>query len=110
MITAGDIITTNYCGWWPQTWRVIEVRRDCQCGRWSHWPLSSHSGRQRLPHLHIVALDERGERNWWNGVIERGGRLIESSRMWVRPRGSEAYQNIHPEIRIVEKAAQGNLF
>ena len=104
MIYQGDTITTNYCGRWPQTWRVIEVRRDCQCGKWSQWPLSSHSGRQRLPHCHIVALDERGSRSWWGDMLERDGRLIASGRMWIQGK------RIHPEILLVERAEQGSLF
>lgn len=103
MITAGDLITTNYCGRWPETWRVISVRRDCECGRYSVWP-SLVPGRQRLPHLHIIALNERGGRSYWNGILERDGRLIDTHRMWIDGR------RIHPEIFVVEKATQGSLF
>lgn len=103
MISAGDIITTNYHSW-GETWRVVEVRRDCACGRWRRWPLRYHAGRQRLPHCHIVAVDERGERAWWNGLLERDGRLIESSRIWHKGR------RIHPEIKLITKAEQGSLF
>lgn len=104
MIYTGDIITTNYCGRWPQTWQVTAVKRDCECGRYSVWPSRLIPGRQRLPHLHITALDERGEKAWWNGMLERDGRLINSGRIWTLG------QRIHPEILLVERAEQGSLF
>lgn len=110
MIAEGDLITTNYCGRWPETFRVVEVRRDCQCGRWSNWQSTLVRGRQRLPHLHVVALDERGERCWWNGMIERDGRLVSTQRLWHRDNDEDEYQRIHPEILLVEKATQGSLF
>lgn len=103
MIYPGDVIATNYDRH-GQTYQVIDVRRDCTCGAWSTWPLRSHLGRQRLPHVHVVALDDRGERNWWSGLLERDGRLIESGRMWF---GTD---RIHPEVFLFERAEQASLF
>lgn len=103
MIRAGDIVTTNYAQW-GERWRVVEIHRDCDCGHWSRWHLTFTRGRQRLPHIHLVALDlERHTWSWWNGLIERGEGLIGTSRMWCQGRF------IHPQVTLIERAQQGSL-